>query len=75
MTSVMFVVLSGTLTFGVPMALALYELRHLQNTGGGGGPPPPSPPKPIVPKPLPDCLLPKPVGSRDASQVRALESA
>lgn len=60
-----FVVLSGTLTFGVPLALALRELFELKRRGNGGwegdGPMPPKPPPaPITgEKPLPDCLIPR----------------
>lgn len=62
------VLLSGALTFGVPLALAIRELIALRRwTGRPGGPdgsadpplPPPAPPgnAPAV-KPLPACLIP-----------------
>jgi hypothetical protein len=60
-----FVVLSGALTFGVPLALALRELFELKRRDGGswdGDGPPPSKPKPPPShgqKPLPDCLIPR----------------
>lgn len=61
------VLLSGGLTFGVPLILALYELRSLRRRGGGGwrpDAPPPAPPEPPrggSDRPLPDCLIPKPM--------------
>ena len=56
-----FVVLSGVLTFGVPLALAIRELRELRRPprGGWGLPPSPPPEEPIGPKPLPECLVPR----------------
>jgi hypothetical protein len=62
-----FVLLSGGLSFGVPLVLAIRELRNLKRSDGGGWRPdstPPSPkPRPTggSGKPLPDCLIPKPV--------------
>lgn len=58
-----FVLLSGVLTFGVPLALALRELRELRRPPRGNwNPPAPDPqPAPPRPRPLPDCLIPKPV--------------
>lgn len=66
-----FVLLSGTLTFGVPLALAARELWALRrdNGGGGGGlrERDRAPDKPLAPgpagnlRPLPDCLIPKPL--------------
>ena len=74
MTSETFVLLSSTLTFGVPLALALRELMALRSSPrGGDGPPPPCVPR--SPKPLPDCLLPRPIGIRDPVLIRALEDA
>lgn len=67
-----FVLLSGALTFGVPLALALRELRELRRPPGGGWTPPRQPdpqPAPPKPRPLPDCLIPKP------SRTRVLEDA
>lgn len=71
MTSSTFVILSGTLTFGMPLLLAVLDVVRLSRPAGGGdAPPPPEPPR--VPKPLPDCLLPRPaVRRRD----RVLEDA
>lgn len=61
------VLLSGALTFGVPMVLAFRELRVLRrqgrNGGWGGEPaaPPPPPPSPVEQgpptRPLPECLI------------------
>ncbi len=65
-----FVLLSGCLTFGVPLVFAIRELRSLRRGGGGGWRPEPTPPRPSpVPqggtgKPLPDCLIPKPLPAR-----------
>lgn len=82
MTAATFVLMSGTLSFGVPIAIALYELTQLRSSpkgGDGNGPPPKRwPPRP--PKPLPDCLLPDrllpgPAVIRDHPVTRALEDA
>lgn len=64
MTPGLHITLSLLLTFGVPILLALRELRGL---GRGGAPwrkPLPAPdPAPLVPdhglKPLPECLVPR----------------
>ena len=74
-----FVVLSGVLTFGVPLALAVRELIEMKRRDDGGwegdGPLPYKPPPPPRPgqKPLPDCLIPKlparPVRVRDLEKV------
>jgi hypothetical protein len=60
------VLLSGTLTFGVPLALAVRELIILRRPPSGAwpgdGPGLPVPPKPLPPESprrLPDCLIPK----------------
>ncbi len=70
MTSETFVLLSGTLTFGAPLVLAVHELFALRRRPQDDGwdrrtvePPPP-------PKPLPDCLIPRPI-----TRVRELEDA
>ena len=68
------IILSGLLTFGVPLAFAVRELivvrRPRPGSWGGDGPPPPAPVTPppdtspewiAVRKPLPDCLIPKPM--------------
>jgi hypothetical protein len=55
-----FVLLSGALTFGAPLALALRELYVLRRPPPGDWPPPPPPALPKGPKPLPDCLVPRP---------------
>ena len=57
--------LSGTLTFGVPLALAVRELVLLRRPRGGtwlGDGPRPTAPRPMppdAPRALPDCLIPK----------------
>lgn len=70
------VILSGILTFGVPLVFACRELimirRPPRGSWGGDGPPPPAPvppppdftPQGMMPqKPLPECLIPKPFGT------------
>ena len=58
------VVLSGTLSFGIPLLIALYELRSLRRyrPGGGGWQRPAPQPLPRPPPggthPLPACLIP-----------------
>ena len=74
-----FVVLSGTLTFGIPLVLAmreLYELKRRDNGGWEGDgplPPAPKPPPSFGQKPLPDCLIPRlparPVRARELEEV------
>ncbi len=56
MTSATYVILSGALSFGAPLAVAVYEIVSLRRRGRGGddGRDPPQP----GPKPLPDCLQP-----------------
>ncbi len=70
------IVLSGSLTLGVPIVLAIRELRALRRGGGGWRPDPPPPVPPPSPqggggRPLPDCLIPKPlpVRSRELDRV------
>lgn len=57
MTSATFVLLSGALSFGAPLAFAVYEIVALRRRRGGGGDRDPTPLP--GPKPLPDCLQPK----------------
>ena len=61
------VILSGALTFGVPLLIAMWEVIVLRRNSRGGwdpdGPPPPEPPEPPsdapqVQRPLPACLIP-----------------
>jgi hypothetical protein len=53
----LFVILSGCLTFGVPLLLAVRELHLLRRRPNDGGfRPDPAPPP--APKPLPPCLIP-----------------
>jgi hypothetical protein len=65
-----FVLLSGSLSFGVPLVFAIRELRNLKRGDGGGWRPDPLPPAPKpLPiggsgKPLPDCLIPKRLPAR-----------
>ena len=80
--------LSGAVTFGVPLAVCIRDLFVLKRDRGGGGwgkPSPPSPPppdsEPTLPpalRPLPDCLIPK-LGSitvvEHAPETRVLEPA
>ena len=62
-----FVLLSGAVTIGVPLALAVRELIELRRRDGSGwdgdgsSPRPPPPPTPSTGyRPLPDCLIPRP---------------
>lgn len=75
MTGETFVLLSGVLTFGVPIVLAIIDVRRMGPTipRGGDGPPPPPVIAPL-PRPLPDCLLPRPI-VRPVERVRVLEDA
>jgi hypothetical protein len=57
MTSATFVILSGALSFGAPIAFAVYEIVALRRRRGGGDDR--DPPAMPVPRPLPDCLQPK----------------
>ncbi len=58
MTSATFVLLSGALSFGAPLAFAVYEIVATRR-GRRGGDDDRDPPKVPQPKPLPDCLQPK----------------
>ena len=59
------IILSGTLTFGVPLALAVRDLITLRRPPGGSWRP--EPPEPVAPRPtgggdstrpaLPECLI------------------
>lgn len=75
-----FVLLSGTLTVGVPLVLAVRELLELRRRDDGGwegdGPAPYKPPPPAPTsglKPLPECLIPRlpssPVRIRELEEV------
>jgi hypothetical protein len=67
------IVLSGTLTFGVPLAVAVHELV---TTKRGGGWRPERLPEPQPRKPLPPCLIPPPrthTPSPETSRPRELE--
>ena len=76
------IILSGTLTFGVPLALAVRDLIALRRgpSGGNWGPEPPQPvfPKPTdgngtMRKPLPACLLEAARGAPGRATIRDLE--
>jgi hypothetical protein len=74
MTPLTFVLLSGALSFGLPLAFAVRELLMLwAPPGGGDGEPRPEPRSPPAPRPLPACLLPAP--ARAPLPVRVLEDA
>lgn len=59
------VVLSGALTFGVPLVVAIHQLLIMRrpNRDGWGGDGPPGPNPGLLPgnppKRLPECLIPK----------------
>lgn len=74
MTPLTFVLLSSTLSFGVPMALALRELLMLSPSAPGGEGPPPEQHFVPAPRPLPDCLLPPRLPVHDL-RIRVLEDA
>lgn len=64
MGSATFVLLSGGLTFGAPLVLAIRELLVLRPGGGqnwrdAAEPEPPPVPGTTFNGPLPDCLIPK----------------
>lgn len=76
MTGETYVLLSGAVTFGVPLVLAVLQLRRLGPSAPRGDdrrPPPPviAPP----PRPLPYCLLPRPDARPVVTRVRVLEDA
>jgi len=78
------IILSGSLTFGVPLALAVRDLWVLRRSGGGGGWRP-EPPAPETPKPydggdparpaLPACLIEAAKGRPMPAGARILEHA
>ncbi len=84
MTSAMHIILSGTVTLGVPVLFAVRELIVLRRGGGywrpdDDGPPPTPPPMPAPDgatqynRPLPACLIPQP--APQAARARVLERA
>lgn len=75
MTSATFVMLSGLLTFGVPLALAIRELRGVGHTPDRGDGPPPPEVLPLPRKPLPACLLPRPVSLNDRQFIHEFTDA
>jgi hypothetical protein len=62
---------SGALTFGAPLLLALRELVVLRRARDDDGWERTPDPTPVAPKPLPDCLIPKPMPQRE-QRVREL---
>ena len=72
MTATSFIVLSFAATHGIPIAVAIRELFVLGRPGRPGGDEPPPPPLQELPKPLPDCLLPRTIVK---VSVRELEDA
>ena len=73
MSSLTFVLLSGLLTFGFPLAFAVWELLHLPTFRADGDEPPPEERFTPAPKPLPACLQPEAL--LKSAKVRALEDA
>ncbi len=71
MTSATFVLLSGALSFGAPLAVAVYEIVATRR--GPRGRDDRDPPVAPRPKPLPDCLQPKVLLSRQ--RIRELQDA
>jgi len=77
-----FILLSGALSFGAPLLLAMHELLVLRRGDDGGNSgtdrrapeSPPPQPAPAGIKLLPDGLIPKPL-PHHAARVRALEDA
>ncbi len=79
------IVLSGSLTFGVPIVLAIRELLVAGRDGGSapdGNAPRPTGVPPVAPgglghRPLPACLIPDlpPIGKTRPEHVRELELA
>ncbi len=66
------ILLSGALTFGAPLVLAVLELVNARRPRGGGFRPPEPDPAPPPPKSLPDCLIPKPSWTPERPKVREL---
>ena len=75
MTSQTFVLLSGALTFGVPLALAIRELLGLSTLAPDGDEPPREERTVPRPRPLPDCLLPAPIPAYARTRLRVMEDA
>ena len=76
------IVLSGALTFGIPLLFAMRELRALRRPWNGPGghtrqpdpdPPPRRPGDQPALKPLPACLIPNPQPSLDTARSRVPE--
>lgn len=76
MTPATFVLLSGTLTFGVPIVLAIRELITLTPRRRDGRDEPPPEPRLIpAPTPLPNCLLPPLFPVAKPPLIRMMEDA
>ncbi len=76
MSSTTFVILSFAISHGIPLALAVRELLALgKPSPRGDDRPPPEPEPPRTPKPLPDCLLPRPAALPRQTRTRMLEDA
>jgi hypothetical protein len=80
MSPVVFVTLSGALTFGAPLIICLRELLVLRRDERGGSwpgdrtlpVPPPLPGGSGTPRPLPDCLIPRPMQQSQPARAREL---
>ena len=75
------IMMSGALTFGVPVAVGIYELLALRRRRPGSWDPGPDPePAPPPPHPgganrkLPDCLIPNLPPRAPAARSRVLET-
>ena len=75
MTGSTFVMLSFGISHGLPLAFAVRELLITRKPPRGGDEPPPEPELPRAPKPLPECLLPRPTAPAAPRRVRVLEDA
>lgn len=71
MTSTTFVLLSSALSFGAPLAFAVYEIVATRRGRRGGDDR--DPPLAPTPKPLPDCLQPR--NLLKPSRIRELQDA
>jgi hypothetical protein len=73
MSPLVFVSLSGALTFGAPLVICLRELLVLRREDKGGSwPGNQITPQLPAPRPLPDCLIPRPSHRPQPERVREL---